>query len=112
MKKKGGLLNELEEKIQSNQNWLNHYELKIKSLENDNSQLDFEWRQSFKINLENLTNTKDLLNYRQSIIDKICNNNNYIDIAKPEDIELGTAYIRTVLKGNEVDNYEIEIIEQ
>ena len=38
------------------------------------------------------------------------NKNNYIDIVKPEDIKLGKAYIRTVLNGNEVKNYEIEII--
>ena len=74
----GGLVKELEDQIQCNQDWLSHIDFKIKSLENDNSQLNQEWHNSFKINT-NQTQLKNLLNYRQCIIDKICNNNNYID---------------------------------
>lgn len=74
----GGLVKELEDQIQCNQDWLSHIDFKIKSLENDNSQLNQEWRNSFKVNT-NQNQLKNLLNYRQCIIDKICNNNNYIE---------------------------------
>lgn len=77
----GGLAKELEDQIQCNQDWLSHIDFKIKSLENDNSQLNLEWHNSFKINA-NQTQLKNLLNYRQCIIDKICNNNNYIEQLK------------------------------
>lgn len=52
--------------------------MRIKSLENDNSQLNFEYTQSFKVFNDDV-NLKQLIDYRQSLINKICNNNNYID---------------------------------
>lgn len=74
--KKGGLLNELEERIDRLKNFLLHYECKIGRIENDNSQLNCEYVQSFNVNIN--TNDPNLINYRQSIIDQISLNNNYI----------------------------------
>lgn len=74
----GGLINELELKIEESTNLTHHLEMKIKSLENDNSQLNYEYTQSFKVFNEDI-NLEKLINYRQSLIDQICNNNNYID---------------------------------
>ena len=36
--------------------------------------------------------------------------NNLIEIAEPNEIKLGKAYIRTVISGSNINNYEIEII--
>ena len=38
-------------------------------------------------------------------------NNNYIDVASSSEIKLGPAKIRTVLKGNQVEEYSINIID-
>ena len=74
-KKKGGLLNNLELKIQATQELLNQYEKKLKSLENDNSSLNFEYEMSYKIFWERDNNYKELELYRLSILYKIGQNN-------------------------------------
>lgn len=79
--KKGGLINDLEHKIKEYQNLLGHYEKKILSLENDISQLQFEYNQSFKVftqPFEYEPNNEWLLDYRQSILNQMLNLNNYI----------------------------------
>ena len=47
--KLGGLLNELKNKIDDLNNYNNHLEIKINKLENDNSQLNWEYDQSYYI---------------------------------------------------------------
>lgn len=80
----GGVLNDLEQKIEEIRDFINHLEIKINNLENDNSQLNWEYEQSFYIppGLTNQVDYKKLLNYRQVILDKIANNNNYINELK------------------------------
>lgn len=80
----GGVLNDLEQKIEELRDFINHLEIKINNLENDNSQLNWEYEQSFYIppGLTNQVDYKKLLNYRQMILDKIANNNNYINELK------------------------------
>lgn len=80
----GGLLNELEIKIDQLKDFINHLEIKINNLENDNSQLNWEYTQSFYIppGLSNQYDYKKLLCYRQCLLDKIANNNNYINELK------------------------------
>lgn len=78
------MLNDLEQKIEELRDFINHLEIKINNLENDNSQLNWEYEQSFYIppGLSNQVDYKKLLNYRQVILDKIANNNNYINELK------------------------------
>jgi len=78
------VLNDLEQKIEELRDFINHLEIKINNLENDNSQLNWEYEQSFYIppGLSNQVDYKKLLNYRQVILDKIANNNNYINELK------------------------------
>lgn len=38
-------------------------------------------------------------------------NSRVIEVAEPDDVELGSAQIRTVISGNEIKNYDIEIID-
>lgn len=78
--KQGGLLKELKNKIDQSKDFNNHLEIKINKLENDNSQLNWEYNQSYCIppGLANHFDYKKLFSYRQCILDKIANNNNYI----------------------------------
>lgn len=85
--KPGGLLNELEERIDMNQSYLCHYEMKINKLKNQNNKLNLNWNDSFKNdwlekNEINMNNYNDLIDYRQDLINEICNNNNYIEQLK------------------------------
>ena len=82
--KLGGLLNELKNKIDQSNEYNNHLEIKINKLENDNSQLNWEYNQSYLVppGLTNHWNYKKLYEYRQTILDKIANNNNYINELK------------------------------
>lgn len=78
-KLKGGLINELELRIEKLTNLSNHLEIKIKLIENENSHLHKDYSQSFNISNEVDINFKNILDYRQSIVDNLCNNNNYIE---------------------------------
>lgn len=82
--KLGGLLNELKNKIDQSNEYSNHLEIKINKLENDNSQLNWEYDQSYYIppGLANHYDYKKLLEYRQCLLDRIANNNNYINELK------------------------------
>lgn len=70
-----------------NQSYLCHYEMKINKLQNQNNKLNLNWNDSFKSdwldkNEINMNNYHDLINYRQDLINEICNNNNYIEQLK------------------------------
>ena len=82
--KLGGLLNELKIKIDQSKDFNNHLEIKINKLENDNSQLNWEYDQSYCIppGLANQYDYKKLYSYRQCIMDGIANNNSYINELK------------------------------
>lgn len=75
--KKGGLLRELELKIQATHTIMNDYEKDIKQLEVENERLNYEYCQSYKINIRLCINDdiKYLNSYRQSIMDSLANNN-------------------------------------
>lgn len=74
------MLKELKNKIDQSKDYNNHLEIKINKLENDNSQLNWEYNQSYCTppGLANHYDYKKLFSYRQCILDKIANNNNYI----------------------------------
>ena len=76
--KLGGLLNELKNNIDELNNYNHHLEIKINKLENDNSQLNWEFDQSYYIppGLANHYDYKKILEYRQVLLDRIANNNN------------------------------------
>lgn len=84
--KRGGLLQELEQKIEISNHLLFQYEKEIKNLENWNSQLNYEYKISYKVFYEDnyLTPIKfqQLYDYRQKIIDRISINNNNINVLK------------------------------
>lgn len=70
-----------------NQSYLCHYEMKINKLNSQNNKLNLNWNNSFKSdwlekNEINMNNYNDLINYRQDLINEICNNNNYIEQLK------------------------------
>lgn len=84
--KKGGLLEELEMKINASNSINFDYENEIKKLENWNSQLNYEYEISYKVFYEDqhLTPIKfqQLADYRQIIIDQITKNNYKIEEIK------------------------------
>lgn len=69
-------MNELELKIEASNNVLFEYEKELKHLENINSNLNYEYNISFKV----FDYSKELLNYRQNILDNIGQNNYRINI--------------------------------
>lgn len=84
--KKGGLVNELEQKIKNIKDYQAIIEEHILSYENENNKLNLKWAQSYEYtwlkNLLHFNNNNDLINYRQSIVDKLCKNNNLINDLK------------------------------
>lgn len=82
--KLGGLLKELKSNIDDLNNYNHHLEIKINKLENDNSQLNWEYDQSHYVppGLANHYDYKKILEYRQCLLDRIANNNNYINELK------------------------------
>ena len=81
IKKKGGLIRDLEQRIKEYQDLLHHYEKKILSIENEISQLQFEYNQSFEVftqPFQHEPNNEFLLDYRNSILNQMLNLNNYI----------------------------------
>lgn len=81
IKKKGGLIKDLEQRIKEYQNLLHHYEKKILSFENEISQLQLEYNQSYEVftqPFEYEPNNEFLLDYRDSILNQMLNLNNYI----------------------------------
>ena len=77
----GCLINELEWRIKQYQDLLHHYDKKILSLENDVTQLQYEYDQSFEVftqPFEYEPNNEWLLDYRDSILNQMLNLNNYI----------------------------------
>lgn len=81
MMTKGGLLNELELRIKASQELQWQYEKKKTLLEIETNRLNDEYIASMMINTNNLSdyNLKQLLDYRQVIINKICSNNEKVD---------------------------------
>lgn len=79
--KKGGLINELEEKIKANMEVIGEYEEVIGRLQHYNAVYDFTYNETYtrdwlaKHNMNNF----DIINFRQSIIMKICHNNDLLD---------------------------------
>lgn len=86
IKKKGGLLRELELRIEASNSIQFDYEKKIKYFENWNSQLNYEYNISYNVFFENqyLTPIKfqQLDDYRQKILDRIALNNHSIQELK------------------------------
>ena len=84
--KKGGLLRELELKIDCSNHLKFQYEKDIKYFENWNTYLNYEYEQSYEVffNDTYLTPQKfeQLDQYRQSIIDRLALNNNSIQELK------------------------------
>ena len=83
-KKKGGLLKELEQKIEANLQIQNEYERCINILTNRNDNYNYVYNETFKPDWSgkkyiNTNIYKNILEYRQSLIDDICHNNNLID---------------------------------
>lgn len=82
-KKKGGLLNELEQRIEACNQLQNDYECNVNFLSNRNDNYYNVYKNSF--NFDWLKNNyqyikpKSLYDYRQSLIDNICYNNDLID---------------------------------
>lgn len=88
-KKKGGLLNELEQKIQACNELQNNYESQINFLTNRNENYNYVYKETFKPdwsykNYVNKNIYKNILEYRQSLIDDICYNNNLIEQYKKQ----------------------------
>lgn len=89
-KKKGGLLKDLEEKIEASNIVLNLYEKYVSELQLQNQRINkiyngtynFEW---LKQNLYNW-NSVNLIEWRQSLIEKICHNNDMIEKYKKDEI--------------------------
>lgn len=79
--KKGGLINELEEKIKANMEIINEYEKSIKTLQSYNAACDLAYNESYTFNwlINHNCNNFDVINYRQSLIFKICHNNDLLD---------------------------------
>ena len=84
--KRGGLLRELEERIEASNHLKFEYEKQIYNFENWNSQLNYEYEISYNVFYEDqyLTPQKfqELDQYRQAIIDRIAINNQNLNILK------------------------------
>ena len=84
--KRGGLLEELELRIQASNSIKNEYEKEIQQLEYWNSQLNYEYEVSYNIFFENKylspVDFEKLDEYRQCVIDKISINNGEISKLK------------------------------
>jgi hypothetical protein len=78
---KGRLLNEIELKIHASQEWLNKYNSAIDQLEMENERLNNEYKNSYKVIIPPYNNHK-LIEYRQAVIEQICENNNKLDDLK------------------------------
>lgn len=78
---KGRLLNDIELKIHASQEYLNKYQSKINQLEIENNRLNKDFENSFKVIHRPYDNHK-LIEYRQSLINKIVENNNLLDHLK------------------------------
>lgn len=76
---KGRLLENIHLQINASQELLNDYERKINQLLVENTRLNEEYNTTFKNYWYRNNNNKDLLNYRESIIFKICENNDLIE---------------------------------
>lgn len=79
----GGIVKELEQKIQANQTILNEYETRKNFLLIQNTNYNNVYKNSFKPDwihyfMFKNNSTIGLINYRQSLINKICQNNNEI----------------------------------
>ena len=79
---KGRLLNYISIQINASQELLNQYETKINKLLVENSRLNQEYNLSFKDYWYRNNNCKELIDYRECIIYKICENNNEIENLK------------------------------
>lgn len=79
--KKGGLIKELEEKIEANMEVINEYEVARNRLQYFNSTYDYAYRESYSRDwlMYHNVNNFDVINYRQSLIMKICHNNDLLD---------------------------------
>lgn len=79
--KKGGLIKELEEKIRANIEIIHQYEEIKNKLMYYNTTYDYAYNQSYNSNWlkSHNMNNFDIINYRQSLINKICHNNNLLD---------------------------------
>ena len=84
--KKGGLLKNLEEKIKASNEIKNNYEKQLKSYENWNAELNYEYDISYNVFFENRylspNEFEKLDEYRQRILDKIAMNNHNINVLK------------------------------
>lgn len=74
---KGGLINELEMRIDASKELQWQYEKQINVLQSEIARLNDEYVKSMKVDINLLTdkNLKFLLDYRQSIINEIISNN-------------------------------------
>lgn len=74
---KGGLINELEMRIEASKELQWQYEKQINVLQSEIARLNDEYIKSMKVDINLLTdkNLKFLLDYRQSIINEIISNN-------------------------------------
>ena len=87
--KRGGLLNELELKIKACNEIQDSYEQTINMLTNRNENYNYVYNETFKPdwsykNYINKNLYNNVLQYRQSLIDDICHNNNLIDYYKKQ----------------------------
>lgn len=82
-KKLGGLLNELDMKIKASGMVLEEYERMIRYLEFQNEKMNQTFQSTFNYDWLNLNGydwqTTDLVNWRQSLVQKICHNNDEIE---------------------------------
>lgn len=86
--KKGGLLKDLEIKIEASNTVLNMYEKYIADLEVQNQRLNKTYNGTYnytwlKENLYNW-NSVNLIEWRQSLIEKICHNNDMVEKYKKD----------------------------
>lgn len=65
--KKGGLLKDLEQKINASQDFLNEYEKQLIGIQNEMEKLNFEYDQTFN-NYNYINNFKFNLEYRDDIM--------------------------------------------
>lgn len=74
---KGGLINELEMRIEASKELQWQYEKQINVIQSEIARLNDEYIKSMKVDINLLTdkNLKFLLDYRQSIINEIISNN-------------------------------------
>lgn len=79
----GGLINELEQRIKACNQLQNDYECNINFLSNRNENYNYVFKETFNPDWPgkkyiNKNIYKDVIDYRQSLIDDICYNNNLI----------------------------------